>query len=154
MNEKKAVFIRANMENAGIEVMNEDQQKTWLNTAIAGREEKIKKLKELDLQEGTIIEIEGSKNFWNAIKKSNSSPGKPLEKQYSNEGNKQPDWEGIKKENHNNISKLNAMNNSTSLITCLIENKIIEPGTIEGAIGLINTERNRIYKDLTGEDWK
>ena len=51
------------------------------------------------------------------------------------------------------MAKLNAMNNAHLLVTCLIENKVFTPIDLEYARGIVHTEKCRIYKELTGEDW-
>ena len=52
------------------------------------------------------------------------------------------------------MAKLNAMNNSTLMINAMIESKSITISDLKEYQKFRNMEKNDIFRQLTGEDWK
>lgn len=157
MGETQYKFLEANLENAGIKVENEGK-KQWLNTAFKGRDLKINRLVDLNLQDGDIVKVNGSKGFWNSIelvKRNTEVTEQSVNKENENKDNttqkKKVPLYGELNEQSYLSAKQGAQRNAVAILDIMQRLGQLQPEN--NLDNLRRMKEKDLYKQLTGKEW-
>ena len=103
-----------------------------------------------DIRRDDEIEIDGvdisGKPYYKDIKVLKKAEIIPVSKDFSN--SKEKNWDKIDKEKLMNYANSGSSNNAYLFVTCLINNKIVNPKDIEEARKLVDEEKIRAYNKI------